>query len=466
MLIRPLSIVTGYLDSLSDSLKQIKPSARLTLKQKAGLGFMIMGMLITQTFNWALFERRGLKKATPGQLHWIFYRAKISWKNLLLASVGNILEHYNITKGTLTFDDTGNKRSKKTTRIPHTHKVKDKATGGYFNGQEIVFMVLVTDTATFPVGFRFYMPDPNLTQWRAKNKILKQQGVARKDRPSQPEPNHKRYPTMQVLALDMCREFVSTFPEFTVVGVLADALYGNKNFMDKAAEITKGQVVSQLRSNQIVASKNSKATLQDYFTRQCGVEKLLLIRGGKSQKVTVLAARLHVKAHGKRRFVIALKYENEEQYRYLVASDLSWRYEDIAKLYTLRWLVEVFIQDWKTHCGWNKLAKQQGNEGSERGLILSLLCDHLLLLHPEQSALLKNKQPGMPIGCQIEHLRAEALVDTIHDVVNSDDSIYSLGELKDALADCLPVRESKKHMAGRDLGRQEPTDSLAYRVAA
>lgn len=77
----------------------------------------------------------------------------------------------------------------------------------------------------------------------------------------------------------------------------------------------------------------------------------------------MLAARLHVKAHGKRRYVVALKYENEEEYRYLVASDLSWRFADIARMYTLRWLVEAFIQDWKAHCGWNKLSKQQGVEG-------------------------------------------------------------------------------------------------------
>ena len=72
-----------------------------------------------------------------------------------------------------------------------------------------------------------------------------------------------------------------------------------------------------------------------------------MIRGGKEEQVTMQAARLYVKAHGKRRFVIALKYEGEEDYRYLVASDMSWRHTDIVRLYTLRWLVEVFIQDWK-----------------------------------------------------------------------------------------------------------------------
>ena len=53
------------------------------------------------------------------------------------------------------------------------------------------------------------------------------------------------------------------------------------------------------------------------------------------------SARLAVCAHGKRRFVIALKYPGETEYRYLVATDLSWRTLDIVQAYTLRWLVEI-----------------------------------------------------------------------------------------------------------------------------
>ncbi len=44
---------------------------------------------------------------------------------------------------------------------------------------------------------------------------------------------------------------------------------------------------------------------------------------------------------------------------------------DIIKAYVLRWLEEVFIQDWKSYEGWNQLAKQRGIEGSDRGVILS-----------------------------------------------------------------------------------------------
>jgi hypothetical protein len=56
-------------------------------------------------------------------------------------------------------------------------------------------------------------------------------------------------------------------------------------------------------------------------------------------------ARLYVSAHRQKRFVVALKYPGEEEYLYLVASDLSWRAMDLASAYTLRWLVEVFFED-------------------------------------------------------------------------------------------------------------------------
>lgn len=66
-----------------------------------------------------------------------------------------------------------------------------------------------------------------------------------------------KYPTKQMLALDMLREFVTAFPDIKIKSVLADALYGTDEFMDKASAITSGaQVVSELRSNQRIASKN------------------------------------------------------------------------------------------------------------------------------------------------------------------------------------------------------------------
>jgi hypothetical protein len=364
-------------------------------------------------------------------------------------------------------DDTEKRRCKNTCRIPFVPKVKDKKTGGYFNGQELIFLVLVTETVTFPVGFCFYTPEPKLRAWKQQNQKMKQQGIPKKERPKRPEPN-PNYPTKPELTVQMIKNFVHTFPNIKVDAVLAEALYGHANFRDQVQKLTGNtQAISQLRGNQLIKNRNGKfVAVQDYFARYSGVETSLIIRGDKEIPVVILGARLTVKTHGKRRFVIALKYEGESEYRFLVASDLSWRHLDIAKHYTLRWLVEVFIEDWKGFEGWNMLAKQQGEEGSMRGVILSLLCDHMLLVHPKQSALLKkNTQPGMPVGCLIEHLKTEALVEAIKEIVTDEKPLEVFKMFAEALYEALPTRQSKKHMAGRGLGRIEPTPSLAFQNA-
>ena len=111
----------------------------------------------------------------------------------------------------------------------------------------------------------------------------------------------------------------------------------------------------------------------------------------------MLGHRLEVKAQGKKRVVIALKYEGESEYSDLVASNLSGRATDITRAYTLRWIVEVFIEDWKSHCGWNVMSKQQGVDGASRGVILSLfviICYCYTLNNPPA---LKTNNPGCPL---------------------------------------------------------------------
>ena len=93
---------------------------------------------------------------------WMFKKASIAWDLLLQASIIHIFERYNIKTGTLVIDDTDRERSKNVTQIGKAHKIKDKKTGGYFLGQNIVFLVLVSDEITIPVGFKFYEPDPEL----------------------------------------------------------------------------------------------------------------------------------------------------------------------------------------------------------------------------------------------------------------------------------------------------------------
>ena len=138
------------------------------------------------------------------------------------------------------------------------HKVKDKKTGGWFKGQEFVFLILVTNTVTIPVGFRFYIPDPALQAWKKSNKAEKKAGIPPKERTKKPAFN-PQYPSKQALALELLTEFSKNHPEVTIQAVLADALYGNADFIDRAATVTScEQVISQLRNNQLVRGGGGK----------------------------------------------------------------------------------------------------------------------------------------------------------------------------------------------------------------
>ena len=465
MLIRPVDCVVNYVAGLNSSLKRIS-STSLTKSQYTWLVTVLMGLIVAGSFNWAAFARHSLNAFKESRLRWIFLHAHIAWAYLLQASITQVISHYGVTAGVLVLDDSDKMRSRNTSKISGVHKVKDKKTGGWFNGQEFVFLILVTGTVTFPVGFRFYIPDPALSTWRTLNKAEKKAGIKPKDRTKRPEPN-PAYPSKQTLALVLLDEFAKNHPEVKIQSVLADALYGNARFMDEAAKLARcKQVISQLRRNQLVRSRGKHISLTTYFTRQSGVATTIIIRGGEQKQVTMLAARLVVKSHEKKRFIVALKYEGEMEYRFIVASDLTWRHKDIVQAYTLRWLVEVFIADWKGHGGWNTLSKQQGDESATRGVILSLLCDHLLLLHPLQSARLKNKQPGMPVGCLIEHINATALIDGVSHIVNAEKPQSEFEKFKLLMEQTLPERNSSKHLAGRDLGRLEPTPALQYQKAS
>ncbi len=171
-----------------------------------------------------------------------------------------------------------------------------------------------------------------------------------------------------------------------------------------------------------------------------------MIRGGKEVLVQVGSARLYVDAHQKKRFVIGLKYEGESKYRYLIASDLSWRTQDIIQAYTYRWLVEVFFEDWKLYEGWGQLAKQPDYEGSSRSLILSLLLDHCLLLHPEQRTRLENKQPATTVGSLHQRIQVESLLAFLRRLLTVENPIEKLEQLSQTITEVFQLAPSNKHM--------------------
>lgn len=461
----PPEFIAQFVENLDMAIREHKPESRLSSIQKGWLAFCMTGILLTNSVCWKRFERAGLRKYSTAALCWMFRHSHISWDLLLVKSLKLIIRYYGITEAIIAFDDSDRKRSKSTRKISKVHKLKDKSTGGFMMGQSLVFLMLITSKVTVPAGFAFYMPDPEMTKWTKQNEKHKKAGTPVHQRPPKP-PKNEKYPTKQQIALDLLRQFKENHPEIRIKCVLADALYGDKDFIDGASEIFDGvQVVSQLRDNQNVLFRGRKMSVEKFFSIYKGVTQTIRIRGDKQVVVTIGSARLKVCSHDKKRFVIALKYEGEEEYRYLEASDLSRRTQDIAEAYTFRWLAEVFFEDWKSYEGWNKMAKQQGEEGSSRGLILSLLVDHCLLLHPEQTARIESNLPAFTVGSLLSRVKADALLAFIRELVFSDDPEEKLGQLGEKIKEVFDLRPSGKHMVSRELGRLEPTPALKYRAA-
>ena len=425
-----------------------------------------MGILITNSVCWAKFERASLGTYSIKALSWMFRYSKIPWRSMLQASVILILEEYGITEGILVIDDSDKKRSKSAKKIHRLHKVFDKTSGGYFNGQTVVLLLLVTSRMTFPVSFEFYMLDPVLKAWRIDDEKLKKAGISKKNRPKEPsiDPN---YPTKQQMALILLKHFKSVHKKIKVKTIIADALYGTEDFMNQASNLFDGiQIISQLHCNQNIRFRGHKKSVTTYFAKQNpGVTKTFSIRGGKKVNAIVSSARLYVDAHHQKRFVIAIKYQEQDEYRYLVANDMSWQTSDIIQAYTLRWLIEVFFEDWKSYEGWDQLAKQPGEEGSSRGLILSLLLDHCFLLHPEQKARLENKLPACTVGSLQRKSQVESLLVFIRGLLQDPNPENKLDLLSQTVDKLFELADSKKHMNNRDLGRLEPTPGLIYRAA-
>lgn len=445
-----LPFIQDYIQALNEAIKAHSPDRELTRTQRYWLSFVILGLLITNTLCWAKFQRFGAGQYTTAALCWMFRKAKVAWDLLLYASVIKIIERYEIKSGILVIDDTDLERSKNTTQIAKVHKIRDKKHAGFFNGQNIVFLLLVSESLSIPVGFCFYEPDPAISAWKREDKRLRQKGVSPQYRPARPE-RDPAYPTKLSLALNLLEVFIKNFSFIRIKAVIADTFYGSKEFMDGAIAVTKQpQAISQLKKTQLINVAGKFIPVGDYFANYQGTTEEVQLRQ-TDKKITYRSAKFKVKSHDKKMFVIALKYEDETEFRYLVAHDTTWRDIDVIKAYAFRWLVEVFVQDWKMYEGWHELAMQRGIDGSEHGVIISLLSDHALHFHQEQLVLHQNKQPAATVGSLREKVMMESLMAFIQNIVNSDDPKASFEAYAENLSALFQLRGSLKHMRGIDI---------------
>lgn len=439
----------AYVNSLNEQLKA-DGNGPMTRLQSGMLCFVLLGMLVTQSLCWARLERGSGGIVRSGALSkWLHHGMKV-WNHILRTSNRVLIKRYKVMSGVLAIDDTDRGRSKSTTRIWGVHKTLLKGTGGFHQAQNIVVLLLVTPTISFPVGVRFYRPDPEKKLWKFNDAQLKEQGVRKKDRPAAPPPNPD-YPSREQLALDLVKEFKADHPSVYVRAITADSAYGTPFLMQAIPSIyPKAQVLSQMRSNQKVRFRNGKTqSVSNFFKRRKWKTKTLKLRGHKDTVVHFCSAVLRVESHERKFRVVAVKYEDEEEPRFIISHDLSWQPEDIIRYYALRWLVEVFIEDWKQHEGWAQLAYQQDVDGSWYGLILSLLLDHSLFFHAQQSARIKNKLPALSVGSLRSAIQHESIFATFKHVLESDNPQLAFAALKDRFQEVCISNESTKHLSGR-----------------
>ena len=104
-------------------------------------------------------------------------------------------------------------------------------------------------------------------------------------------------------------------------------------------------------------------------------------------------------------------------------------------------------------------------EVSSHGLILNLLLDHCLLLHPEQTARIENKLPAYTVGSLQRKSQMDVLLEFIKTLLEHQNPAEKLKDLAALVDDVFQLMPSDKHMVGRNLGCMEPTPALQYRTA-
>jgi hypothetical protein len=246
--------------------------------------------------------------------------------------------------------------------------------------------------------------------------------------------------------------------------VLAAALSATPPFMDHASTRCDTPVISPRRPTQNVRCRHRLMSREPDVSPDPGVPPKGTIRGGAEVTVMAQRARLDVDAPHKKRCGVALQDERETEERESVAADLSWRTLAMVQGSTLRWLVEVFLEDWKSSAGWGQLTTQPDAEGASRSLILSLRLEHCLRCHPHQRARLEHTRPACTVGSLQAQARADLLWALIRELLFADNPQEPFNRLSHALEEGFQLAPSQTPMTNRNLGRLEPTPALQYRA--
>lgn len=466
MQLKALNRCNEFVSELDWYLSQLGYGS-LSHAQRSFVAFCMSGMILSGSLNFAAFSLASLGAVGAKAMSWMLHHSRISWSGLLRAAVLKVLSDHQVSCLHIVIDDTDRPRSKMVKALWGVFKTLDKATGGWIHAQNIVFMCLVTNKVTVPIFFTFYRPDPKFQAWKKMDKQLRLKGVKRAKRPSCPSKNSD-FPTRIEIAVNLLLK-LKRFIDFasgitgklTIKSILFDTAYMSPSLLKACEKIYPGvQVISGLAKSQIVWDRSGKPkNLAHYFKGQQAFRTTVSIRG-KSVAVSMLSARLFVKSHGGLLHVVAIKYDEEKEYRYLAASQLTWRSLDIIKAYALRWLIEVVNFDWKQHDGWGRKACQQGADGACRGMILSLLVDCFLLSHPAQLRQSRTGQQMWTAGSLIKRLQYDAILENVESIFECDNPAKALRNLVQNIEAVVKLQPSNKHMSGIEISQLGPSPSL------
>ena len=140
MFLQALPFIQLYVESLSNELKQEHKNYGFSAAQILWFATCLMGILFTNTISWNGFSKISIGAYGKAALSKMCFKEKIVWNQLLICSKRMILKKFKVTEGILIIDDKNHARSKKTNKIFGVHKQKDKKTGGYSMGQNIIFL--------------------------------------------------------------------------------------------------------------------------------------------------------------------------------------------------------------------------------------------------------------------------------------------------------------------------------------
>ena len=454
MLESPLNCVNKYVDDLCTSANVL-----LSKKQMVLVSRLLTGMILLGSFKLNRIAVLFLLQTSPHAMHAMLRRSGIPFRLLFWGGLKLIFQQFGIRIITIQIDDTERTRSKNCKILPFVRKALCKVTGGWIQAQNIVFIVLVTEKVTIPCWFCFHKP-AELS--KEQKKICKKNPRRTKDF----DPTYRTKVDLACIGLFIVSRLLKRMEKELGLSIQIKVAAGDNGFacaqiQQAVAKYFGCQYVSKANPNQNVRSRGIELSLGEFFKRFNHIQRTISIRG-KNIAVEYKAARVFISSYGRKVFAVAIRYQGERDWQYLFGTDLTWKAESIIKAYGLRWLVEVFFEDWKQYDGWGVGALQRSDEGAVRGLFLSLLTDLFLLYfqNTDESLQEHGRNELYSAGTVIRHLQAKAIHQAIEGVLEHDNPRKRLAEIQEKLLEIVEKRVSLKHGRQWSFKDLEPSKSL------